>query len=242
MAKQTINNGESGLVVRGKINDNFTELYQALGPNGVSEIFNDWFNSTSSNFTITSAGTGSFSANGSADFSKNEQGILGLNTGTTAVGHTTINTTTASIVLGIGEVIVTPISDSSDRYIVHVGLHDNLTGAATDGVFFRYSDDINSGKWQAVCVSNGVESTPVDTGVTAIITTNKVFRIVVNSLGTSATFYIDGVLVATIITQIPTGNGRQTGFNTQIRKTIGLNARSINVDYSYLKITLISPR
>jgi hypothetical protein len=27
MAKQTINDGESGLVVRGKINDNFTELY-----------------------------------------------------------------------------------------------------------------------------------------------------------------------------------------------------------------------
>ncbi len=28
MAKQTINNGESGLIVRGKINDNFTELYE----------------------------------------------------------------------------------------------------------------------------------------------------------------------------------------------------------------------
>jgi len=27
MAKQTINDGEDGLVVRGKINDNFTELY-----------------------------------------------------------------------------------------------------------------------------------------------------------------------------------------------------------------------
>lgn len=27
MAKQTVNNGESGLIVRGKINDNFTELY-----------------------------------------------------------------------------------------------------------------------------------------------------------------------------------------------------------------------
>jgi hypothetical protein len=27
MAQQTINNGETGLVVRGKINDNFTEVY-----------------------------------------------------------------------------------------------------------------------------------------------------------------------------------------------------------------------
>lgn len=30
MAKQTINNGESGLIVRGKINDNFTDLYNRI--------------------------------------------------------------------------------------------------------------------------------------------------------------------------------------------------------------------
>ena len=30
MAKQTINNSESGLIVRGKLNDNFTELYDEL--------------------------------------------------------------------------------------------------------------------------------------------------------------------------------------------------------------------
>lgn len=31
MAKQTINNGETGLLVRTKINDNFTELYDTIG-------------------------------------------------------------------------------------------------------------------------------------------------------------------------------------------------------------------
>jgi hypothetical protein len=31
MAKQTVNNGESGLVVRNKLNDNFTELYDGFG-------------------------------------------------------------------------------------------------------------------------------------------------------------------------------------------------------------------
>ena len=30
MARQTLNNGESGLVIRGKINDNFTELYGSV--------------------------------------------------------------------------------------------------------------------------------------------------------------------------------------------------------------------
>jgi hypothetical protein len=32
MAQQTINNGESGLTVREKLNDNFTELYTAKAP------------------------------------------------------------------------------------------------------------------------------------------------------------------------------------------------------------------
>lgn len=34
MAQQTIDNGETGLVVRGKINDNFTELYAGVGSSG----------------------------------------------------------------------------------------------------------------------------------------------------------------------------------------------------------------
>lgn len=31
MGQETINNGETGLVVRGKLNANFTELYTSLG-------------------------------------------------------------------------------------------------------------------------------------------------------------------------------------------------------------------
>lgn len=31
MAQETLNNGESGLSIRGKINDNFTELYGLVG-------------------------------------------------------------------------------------------------------------------------------------------------------------------------------------------------------------------
>ncbi len=231
-----------------KTNENITELYNALGPNAVIEEFNDWFVAASSNFTITSAGTGSFSAAGSADYSLNQQGIIGLNTGTTAVGHTSISQAGASTCLGIGEAIaearlnlVAPLSDGADRYLVHVGFHDSLTAVATDGCYFRYSDDINGGKWQAVCVSNGVE-TVADTNVLAAVSTVKKFRVVINPLATSAAFYIDGVLVATIATNIPSSNGRQTSYLTQIRKTIGLNARSINVDTSYKKITLTSPR
>ena len=39
MAQQTLNDGESGLVIRGKINDNFTELY---GHHVEDETLKEW--------------------------------------------------------------------------------------------------------------------------------------------------------------------------------------------------------
>ena len=46
MAKQVVNNGESGLVVRGKINDNFTELYDIEADDIDVIDANDYFNGT----------------------------------------------------------------------------------------------------------------------------------------------------------------------------------------------------
>jgi len=39
MAKETINNGEGGLSVRGKLNNMFTELYNNLFGGGVTEAW-----------------------------------------------------------------------------------------------------------------------------------------------------------------------------------------------------------
>jgi hypothetical protein len=41
MAKQTINNEETGLVVRGKINDNFTELYDGKIDKDGAKVLSD---------------------------------------------------------------------------------------------------------------------------------------------------------------------------------------------------------
>ena len=40
MAQQTLNNGESGAIIRSKINDNFTELYGASPP--IVELLTEW--------------------------------------------------------------------------------------------------------------------------------------------------------------------------------------------------------
>jgi hypothetical protein len=47
MTQQTINNGETGLVVRGKINDNFTELYGGVTPQPVGILWEEDFTGAS---------------------------------------------------------------------------------------------------------------------------------------------------------------------------------------------------
>lgn len=51
--------------------------------------------------------------------------------------------------------------------------------ATQAGIYFVYSDDINSGKWQAV-ICDGTNATTADTGVTAQITSFSKFKITVD--------------------------------------------------------------
>jgi hypothetical protein len=69
---------------------------------------------------------------------------------------------------------------------------------------FRYSAGTDT-HWQAVSLvanNSGVLSTVVDTGVTPDTNTH-LFQMATNVTGTSVTYYIDGVSVATILTNLP---------------------------------------
>lgn len=82
--------------------------------------------------------------------------------------------------------------------IVWAGL--KLTNTATtatdaDQVFFRYEDDVNSGKWQAVDSIGGTD-TATDSGVTVAVSTN--YHLVIDiASDRTAQFYINGTLVKT---------------------------------------------
>lgn len=73
----------------------------------------------------------------------------------------------------------------------------NTSVVATDNdqVFFRYEDDINSGKWQAIDSIGGTD-TATDTSVTAAVNTRYHLQIVIDS-GRVARFYLNGALVRT---------------------------------------------
>jgi hypothetical protein len=70
-----------------------------------------------------------------------------------------------------------------------------VTATDADQVFFRYEDDVNSGKWQAVS-SIGDSDDAHDTGVTVAINTKYHFTIII-AADRTARFFINGVLEET---------------------------------------------
>jgi hypothetical protein len=141
----------------------------------------------------------------------NSVGVYSASTGTTA---TTGNAALYGryIFLGQGAIKIearaTLINASAlaQRYFYRHGLVSAVTEAGTtDGIYFRYIDTENSGNLVCVCRAASVE-TVVNTAIAPSISVMQKLRIEVNAAGTSAQFFIAGVSVATIATNIPANN------------------------------------
>lgn len=173
----------------------------------------------------------------------NRPGIIELITGTTTTGRSALIGITDAVQLGAldcvyqGAVAIPTASDGTNRFTLRMGLGDSASAESVDFIGFRYTDNVNGGKWQAVTRKNSVE-TAVDTGQIIESPTPAWhkwgFR--VNTAGTSVVFLIDGVTVATISTNIPTGSSRKlTYLPGFILKSLGTAARSFYVDrFAYI--------
>jgi hypothetical protein len=130
---------------------------------------------------------------------------------------------------------IVTLSDATNRFFVLNGLHDRVGGSGepTDGCYFRYQDNTNSGNWQLICRSNTTE-TPINSSIPPVAGTYQRFQIFVNAGASSVTGYIDGVSVGSAITSassLPTGAGREFGAGIKIEKSVGSAGRNINIDY-----------
>lgn len=115
-----------------------------------------------------------------------------------------------SILIGNGSLVLNfvidifALSDDTDTYAQYTGIFNtapfiNLTGFGPDsGVYFQYTNSVDSGNWQIVVNNNGT-STVQDSGVPATTGFHN-YGISINATATSATFFIDGVQVGTPIT------------------------------------------
>lgn len=187
---------------------------------------------------VTTSGSGASGQLGVYGVNGTEKalGVLQLDTGTTATGRATLNRSINTVQMGycsfeqVWRLAVEELSTPTERFTVYCGFIDNTgSGDHSDGVYFRYRDDLNSGQWQCVCREGTIE-TVVDTSV-IVNTVYNIFRIVVNSNATQAMFYINDVLVATINSNLPSTQGNLTGVGAKIEKSVGSTQRNISIDY-----------
>ena len=212
-----------------------------------SEHFIGTLSTTLGNFLVTFVGTG---AGQSIVSSLNDNlGILSISTGTTATGKGLILTALSVILFGFGtwqfraKIAILALSDINDTFTFRSGFQDSTTGDSTDGVYFRYTNGVNSGNWQCVCRASNVE-TVLNTAipVTAFISTFTKLEIRVNATATNADFYIDKSYVGSITTNIPTGVGRNLGvIPVSIAKSLGIVSRSIYINYVSVLCTFTTP-
>ncbi len=125
------------------------------------------------------------------------------------------------------------LSNGTQRFTFRTGFVDDASansGDGTDGCYFRYTDNVNSGKFQGVCRNNATEST-CDSTTTVVVDTWYRLTVAVNAAGNSVDFQINGVSKCQVTTNIPTASTRTTNWGTAIWKNLGSTARSAQVDY-----------
>jgi hypothetical protein len=176
----------------------------------------------------------------------NHPGIVRMSTGSTAAGITEIAMaydTAAPVVFGGPTWVFTTqtrsntISTSAQRYTSYNGFYDSAaTLAPANGCYFKYSDNVNSGKWQGTCRSSSSETTcdPVNASSTAAaaVTASTWYdlRVTVNAAANLATFTMKNATdtyTCTVSSTIPTA-ALTAGLG--VLKSVGTTPSTIDYD------------
>jgi hypothetical protein len=198
--------------------------------------FNAFFTGTNSTVRTQLSGVSSSSAD-------DIQGILFVSTGTVNTGRASVGFPTAALHLSSNVYKrvtfwaiqrLELLSDSVNRFITIVGLSNSAVagGTTTNGVYFRYSDNLNGGNWQCVVVINSTE-TIINTNVIANTTSWVKFGIDINLETRSAEFFISDLSVGTLSTNGLQSSGVYTGLVNGVFKSTGTTSRNLLIDKMY---------
>lgn len=127
-------------------------------------------------------------------------------------------------------IAINTLSDGTDTYTYRFGFLDSTTAAdAVDGVYIEYNS-ASSANWIMGTSSNSTRTkTASSTAVVAGVWTR--LGVIVNATGTSVEYFVNGVSIGTVTTNIPTGTGRQTGTKLQLVKVAGVTLRAVFHDF-----------
>lgn len=190
----------------------------------------------------TYANGGTFSGSGAGAINLNYEaqrpGILQLKTGTLNTGNAFVGS--ALLANGVpydpfqfgqgawvlaGAVRLPVLSDGTQTYTARFGLFGNV---ASNGCMFRYGSAINSGKWQGMCATAGVESV-CDVGITPTASSWHNLKVAINADGSTATFVVDDVNTCSVTSNIPTN--ANVSVVSGIIKSAGTTSRVMDVDF-----------
>lgn len=134
--------------------------------------------------------------------------------------------------------VIVNLSNGTNRYETFDGFFDfnTVDPAFNYGVLLRYTDNVNGGRWYAVCRSAaGPVETVVDTGVTPVAGQWYNVKVRVNAAANLAQFYINGVLVATITTNILTGAANRYTAESNNDRSLG-STNFISRLYDFIRV------
>jgi hypothetical protein len=136
---------------------------------------------------------------------------------------------------------ITTLSNGTNRYVLRMGLGDTVSASdQTNGVYFEYSDNINSGDWNYKTASASTRTT--DTSTTVVTTGWHNAQMVINAAASSIAFSVDGVsLGVPITTNIPT-TAIQPLFYINSTVGAGTGNSNIYVDLFYMNQVLTTAR
>lgn len=186
-----------------------------------------------------SGGSGALVTSVSTNITSNHPGILRGTTGTTATGRCgfglapSATTVTNGIVIGTNTyteewlINLQQLSTVAEEFVLSLGLKRNATAdTQANGVLFKYDRATYGTNWQCETVSAST-TTRTDSAV-AVVDSSTWMKLRIEANTTNCKFYIDGVLVATHTTNIPTTN---VCSGWKINKTVGNTPVTGEVDY-----------
>lgn len=219
---------------------------QQLNPMFFSQVATDFIETVTGDFTAFTNGSAASNQNSTygQDLTENAVGVTESDTGTTATGRAAIGLITGLLLRPTwgrfkytGRHAVNVLSDLANTYTLRLGLYDgyNVAGDGTNGLYFRYTDLQNGGRWECVSRAGGVDLIAVDSGVSPDLDYH-LYEVELNAAGSQAIFKIDGNLVATINTPNLPVAANPFGAGFKIEKSVGTTQRNFYSDFLAVEI------
>jgi hypothetical protein len=239
-AENVVTLGQSAAIGRGSSAILFTDFITggfsgSLGTTGDGFTFGTGVSGAGSSVTKANINTGT------------AVGVVVLEAGTTTTGRAAIDTWGSgnTFSYGSGEVYwetrvrIPTLSDATEEFQIAAGhCFVNNATLANNGCGFIYNRAVNGANWQAISRSAGSQTT-TNTNVAVAGNTWVKLAFRVNAAGTSVEYFINGVSVATITTNIGAQADREGAW---IIKSAGTTSRTLQIDYWFDQQTFTTPR